>query len=152
MDAVFLDFRKAFDCVPHKRLLMKIEKLGISGNLLKWIKDFLTDRQQRVLINGISSEWSEVSSGVPQGSVLGPLLFILYVNDLPSEVSSFCKLFADDAKGSLTLAMGKCLWFSVKINVCQSSLSSPRSYPDLSTLWLWILFSILNASKMYNFG
>ena len=65
MDAVFLDFRKAFDCVRHKRLLMKIEKLGISGNLLKWIKDFLTDRQQRVLINGISSEWSEVSSGVP---------------------------------------------------------------------------------------
>ena len=98
VDAVFLDFRKAFDCVPHKRLLMKIEKLGISGNLLKWIKDFLTDRQKRVLINGISSEWTEVSSGVPQGSVLGPLLFILYVNDLPSEVSSFCKLFADDAK------------------------------------------------------
>ena len=65
MDAVFLDFRKAFDCVPHKRLLMKIEKLGISGNLLKWIKDFLTDRQQRVLINSISSEWTEVSSGVP---------------------------------------------------------------------------------------
>lgn len=98
VDAVFLDFRKAFDCVPHKRLLLKIEKLGISGNLLKWIKDFLTNRQQRVLINGISSEWTEVSSGVPQGSVLGPLLFILYVNDLPSEVSSFCKLFADDAK------------------------------------------------------
>ena len=73
VDAVFLDFRKAFDCVPHKRLLMKIEKLGISGNLLKWIEDFLTDSQQRVLINGISSEWSEVSSGVPQGSVLGPL-------------------------------------------------------------------------------
>ena len=98
VDAVFLDFRKAFDCVPHKWLLMKNEKLGIAGNLLKWIKDFLTDRQQCVLINGISSEWTEVSSGVPQGSVLGPLLFILYVNDLPSEVSSFCKLFADDVK------------------------------------------------------
>ena len=98
VDAIFLDFRKAFDCVPHKRLLMKIEKLGITGNLLKWIKDFLTNRQQRVLINGISSEWTEVSSGVPQGSVLGLLLFILYVNDLPSEVSSFWKLFADDAK------------------------------------------------------
>ena len=65
VDAVFLDFRKAFDCVPHKRLLMKIEKLGITGNLLKWITDFLTNRQQRVLINGISSEWTEVSSGVP---------------------------------------------------------------------------------------
>ena len=77
---------------------MKIEKLGITGNLLKWIKDFLTNRQQSVLINGMSSEWNEVSSGVPQGSVLGPLLFILCVKDLPSEVSSFCKLFADDAK------------------------------------------------------
>ena len=98
VDAVFLDFRKAFDCVPHKRLLMKIEKLGITGNLLKWITDFLTNRQQRVLINGISSEWTEVSSGVPQGSVLGPILFILFVNDLPSEVNSYCKLFADDAK------------------------------------------------------
>ena len=85
--------------MPHKRLLMKIEKLGITGNLLKWIiQDFLTNRQQRVLINGMSSEWNEVSSGVSQGSVLGPLLFILYVNDIPSEVSSFCKIFADDAK------------------------------------------------------
>ena len=69
VDAAFLDFRKAFDCVPHKRLLMKIERLGITGNLLKWITDFLSNRQQRVLINGISSEWTEVSSGVPQGSV-----------------------------------------------------------------------------------
>ena len=98
VDAVFLDFRKAFDYVPHKQLLMKIEKLGITGNLLKRISDFLTNRKQRVVINGMSSEWMEVSSRVPQGSVLGPLLFILYVNDLPSEVSFFCKLFADDAK------------------------------------------------------
>lgn len=98
VDAIFLDFRKAFDCVPHKRLLMKLEKLGISGNILKWIADFLTERNQRVIINGVSSEWTEVTSGVPQGSVLGPLLFIMYVNDLPVEVDSFCKLFADDAK------------------------------------------------------
>lgn len=77
---------------------MKIEKLGINGNILKWITDFLYNRQQRVIINGKSSEWTEVSSGVPQGSVLGPLLFILYVNDLPSQVKSYCKLFADDAK------------------------------------------------------
>ena len=77
---------------------MKIEKLGISGNLLTLIKVFLTNRQQCVLINGLSYDWTEVSSGVPQGSVLGLLLFILYVNDLPSEVSSFCMLFADDAK------------------------------------------------------
>ena len=98
VDTVFLDFRKAFNCVQHKRLLLKIEKLGITGNVLKWIKSFLSNRLQRVVINGHSSEWTEVSSGVPQGSVLGPLLFILYVNDLPAQVNSFCKLFADDAK------------------------------------------------------
>ena len=74
---------------PSTVCRMKIEKLGISGNILKWVKDFLTNRQLCVLINGISSKWTEASSGVPQGSVLWPLLFILYVNDLPSEVSSF---------------------------------------------------------------
>ena len=98
VDTVFLDFRKAFDSVPHKRLLLKLEKLGVPGNVLKWISDFLSDILQCVVINGQSSEWSEVTSGVPQGSVLGPLLFILYVNDLPDQVNSYCKLFADDAK------------------------------------------------------
>ena len=98
VDTVFLDFRKAFDSVPHKRLLLKLEKLGISGNVLKWIENFLSNRLQRVVINGQSSEWTDVSSGVPQGSVLGPLLFIMFVNDLPEEVDSYCRLFADDAK------------------------------------------------------
>ena len=98
VDTVFLDFRKAFDSVPHKRLLLKLERLGVSGNVLKWISSFLSNRQQRVVINGQSSEWTDVSSGVPQGSVLGPLLFIMFVNDLPDEVKSYCKLFADDAK------------------------------------------------------
>ena len=98
VDTVFLDFKKAFDSVPHKRLLYKLERLGVSGNVLKWISSFLSNRQQRVVINGQSSEWTDVSSGVPQGSVLGPLLFIMYVNDLPDEVQSFTKLFADDAK------------------------------------------------------
>ena len=77
VDTIFLDFRKAFDSVPHKRLLMKIEKLGINGNILKWVTDFLHNRQQRVIINGKSSEWTEVSSGAPQGSVFGPLAFYI---------------------------------------------------------------------------
>ena len=98
VDTVYLDFRKAFDSVPHKRLIKKLEGYGITGNLLKWLKNFLNDRKQRVVINGKSSKWSDVLSGIPQGSILGPLLFIIYINDLPGVVGSVCKLFADDCK------------------------------------------------------
>lgn len=92
------DFKKAFDTVPHQRLAQKLHKYGISGNICKWIVNFLKDRKQRVLVNGKASEWAEVLSGVPQGSVLGPILFIIYINDLPECVSSCIKLFADDTK------------------------------------------------------
>ena len=98
VDTVYLDFRKAFDSVPHKRLIKKLEKYGITGNLLKWLKNFLNERKQRVVINGKSSKWSDVLSGIPQGSILGPLLFIIYINDLPGVVGSVCKLFADNCK------------------------------------------------------
>ena len=93
---IFIDFAKAFDSVPHQRLLMKLKAYGIDGSMLKWFSSFLTTRQQRVVINGCASDWSPVLSGVPQGSILGPLLFILYINDLPSVVSSPMKIFADD--------------------------------------------------------
>ena len=98
VDAIYLDLKKAFDSVPHQRLLLKLKSNGISGNILKWITNFLSNRKQRVTLNGVSSEWTNVTSGVPQGSVLGPLLFIIYVNDLPAAVKSHCRLFADDAK------------------------------------------------------
>ena len=98
VDMIYLDIQKAFDSVPHQRLIKKIKSLGIDGNIHKWIKNFLTDRQQRVTLNGKSSKWSSVTSGVPQGSVLGPVLFILFINDLPQRVKSHCVLFADDAK------------------------------------------------------
>ena len=94
--SVFIDFAKAFDSVPHKRLLFKLEVCGISGALLKWFKSFLCDRRQRVVVNGSTSDWSPVLSGVPQGSVLGPLLFILYLNDLPKNLQCIVKMFADD--------------------------------------------------------
>lgn len=98
VDAVYLDFSKAFDSVPHKRLLNKLKSYGVEGQLLRWIEAFLTDRQQRVVVNGSKSCWVPVTSGVPQGSVLGPLLFLLFVNDIPEVVQGHIKLFADDTK------------------------------------------------------
>ena len=97
-DTIYLDFRKAFDKVPHKRLTIKLESYGIVGNVLKWIQDFLTDRHQYVKMGSEISEKAEVLSGIPQGSVLGPILFIIFINDLPDSVSSTCKIFADDTK------------------------------------------------------
>ena len=98
VDIIYLDFRKAFDAVPHQRLLRKLQAYGIRGKILRWIEAFLTDRKQRVVLNGESSPWLEVFSGVPQGSVLGPLCFLVYVNDIVEIVSSSIKLYADDAK------------------------------------------------------
>ena len=98
VDVLYLDFRKAFDAVPHQRLLRKVESYGISGSLKRWIAAFLQDRSQQVVVRGHSSQWTSVSSGVPQGSVLGPVLFIIYINDLPEVVSSSIKIFADDTK------------------------------------------------------
>ena len=99
VDVAYLDFKKAFDSVPHKRLIHKMQGYGVEGNLLNWISDFLKDRTQFVSVNGQESERVAVTSGVPQGSVLGPTLFIYYINDLPEVTESGSKIFADDTKG-----------------------------------------------------
>ena len=95
-DVILLDFSKTFDRVAHMRLCHKLAHLGIKGLLLKWIECFLSDRMQHVIVNGERSLDSRVISGVPQGSVLGPLLFLCYINDITSGISSAIKLYADD--------------------------------------------------------
>jgi hypothetical protein len=98
VDAIYLDFQKAFDRVPHKRLLMKIKAHGIVGTIANWIAGWLSDREQRVVLNQKTSEWINVLSGVPQGSVLGPLLFVIYINDIDHSVINRLLKFADDTK------------------------------------------------------
>ena len=95
---IYTDFSKAFDSVPHERLLVKLEAYGIRGNVLDWIRNFLSERKQRVVLGSKMSNWKQVGSGVPQGSILGPILFTIFINDMPDVVEAIMKLFADDSK------------------------------------------------------
>ena len=122
---VFCDQSKAFDRVWHDGLLYKLKCIGISGQLLKWFSDYLKDRKQRVLINGICSEFKKILAGVPQGSVLGPLLFLIFINDITENINAGIKLFADDT----------CLYviFETKnVNEATETLNS-----DLDTVNKW---------------
>ena len=104
IDLILLDFSKTFDKVAHEKLLLKLHFYGIRGNTLNWNKNFLDNRPESVLLNGTNSDNIPVPSGVPQGSVLGPMLFLAYINDLPDQVTSRVRLFADDTTIYLALS------------------------------------------------
>ena len=116
VDVIYLDFAKAFDKVPHSRLIRKLQSHGIQGQVLKWIEGWLKGRKQRVSLNGRFSKWCEVLSGVPQGSVLGPLLFLIFINDIDDDViSKLCK-FADDTK------VGRAVGSEDEVNILRNDL------------------------------
>ena len=98
VDILYLDFQKAFDSVPHYRHFVKLEAYGIRGKLLDWIKFFLVNHHQKVVLNDVSYNWSTIHSGVSQVSVLGPLHFIIYVNNIPPLMDSQILMFANDTK------------------------------------------------------
>ena len=122
VDVAYIDFQKAFDKVHHTKLLEKLVSLGIGGSLLSWIACFLSGRKQAVRVGSALSDWIAVGSGVPQGSVLGPLLFMLFVNDLPTRLVSKSLLFADDLK----------LWRAIETDEDVKTLQR-----DLSVLYDW---------------
>jgi len=138
LDILFLDYQKAFDTVPHHRLMEKLRWYGLHTSLLSWICEFISKRSMRVLVQGSCSSWNTVTSGVPQGSVLGPLLFLLYVNDIPSLIHCKSKLFADDIK----------LWQPIKNYGDNSQLQNDlHSLEHWSEKWL-LKFNIEKCHKM----
>ena len=98
VDVIYLSFQKAFDKVPHQRLIHNLKSHGMGNSIVNWIEQWLTDMRQRVVVDGEVSRWKSVLSGVSQGSVLGPILFLVYINDLEEGVSGKILQFADDTK------------------------------------------------------
>ena len=121
-DLILLDFSKAFDKVNHSKLLLKLHSYGIRSATLRWIRAFLSNRQQKVVVEGEESDSVPVTSGVPQGSVLGPILFLAYINDLPQDIVPQVRLFADDTAIYLTL---------------DSKIDSDTIQKDLDRLQTW---------------
>jgi hypothetical protein len=130
IDILYIDFEKAFDKVHHQLLLYKLDAYGIKGKLLNWIKAFLSNRMQRVRIGEHYSDWLSVESGVPQGSVLGPLLFVIYINDLPNAICNHSLMYADDTKVIAILNRNNP---QLQIDILQEDINS---IVDWTKIWL----------------
>ena len=144
VDLLFLDFAKAFDKVPHNRLILKLKGYGISGKLLDWIRAFLSNRKQRVVLGEHKSKWTEVKSGVPQGSVLGPILFIIYINDLSDLISNVCKIYADDTK---VLARIRRAFIAEDVLRLQSDIDAIREWTSK-----WLMKLNISKCKIMHIG
>ena len=131
----FLDISKAFDKVGHESLVFKLKTYSIDGKLLKLLGDYLTDLQQRVVLKGQMSSWQNIYAGVPQGPVLGPLLFLIYINNLPAELSSRCKIFARSVKKRCVRSLQMTHLFFLKVN--DKGNSNTKLNPDLAKIRKW---------------
>ena len=125
MRGVFSDLSKAFDKVWHDGIIFKLKAYGVEGELLSLLKNYLENQEQRVVLNGQTSEWRKIMSGIPQGSVLGSLLFLIYINDLPDGINSLCKMFADDTS-----------LFS-KVYDIHKSASNPNDDLEMISYWAY---------------
>ena len=142
VDVIFWIFKKLLiKCMPKTRLLQKLSACGIEGKLLCWIADFLSDRKMRIMVRGEYSEWVDVISGVPQGSVLGPIRFLIYVNDIPETVNCSIKMFADDTELFRTVkTIDDC-------NILQNDLNTLSQWTNDWLYWALMLTNVKSCTS-----
>ena len=141
IDVIYLDFAKAFDRVPHSRMVLKLKSIGITGSLLVWCESFLSNRKQRVVMGEHIGEWKDILSGVPQGSVLGPLFFLIYLNDLLGLLTIPSEAYADDSK-----------LISININGDQHLLLQENLNKIYFWTLIWLLFLNEDKCKVLHLG
>lgn len=165
-DVIFLDFEKAFDKVPHRRLMYKLSLLNLDSFVFNWIENFLRTRKQFVVVNAAQSNTTPVLSGVPQGTVLGPLLFLIYINDLPSDITNNIRLFADDCvlyakitcnqdqltlQSDLITIANWCKSWQMSLNVSKCKLMSFSRRASPLTFNYTLSGSSLQSTKSYKY-